>query len=217
MWSLCRSISYSSVSGSCGRRCQYRLSLFFVGLLYFAGAVGWIFIGKKIGRLKTGFLVGTLWFFMPNNMHTLFLLGNLAEACAMIFLPVLIGFTYEWFFTEVKKSRTLAGMIVSQFFDRGMQCALQYFLWRSRSCCLAFWYILCIKRSRVSYLQLQPWCLASCFWAYGFIHPCRGDGSDTYNVTVMKNYFQSALQSLNPVYRLQEMTSIIILGWLPFY
>lgn len=147
--------------------------LFFVGLLYFAGAVGWIFIGKKIGRLKTGFLVGTLWFFMPNNMHTLFLLGNLAEACAMIFLPVLIGFTYEWFFTEVKKSRTLAGMIVSQFLI--VACSVRYSIFVAITVLLfGILYILCIKRSRVSYLQLQPWCLASCFWAYGFIHPCRG-------------------------------------------
>lgn len=42
----------------------------------------------------------------------------------MIFLPVLIGFTYEWFFTEVKKSRTLAGMIVSQFLI--VACSVRY-------------------------------------------------------------------------------------------
>ena len=176
--------------------------LFFVGLLYFAGAVGWIFIGKKIGRLKTGFLVGTLWFFMPNNMHTLFLLGNLAEACAMIFLPVLIGFTYEWFFTEVKKSRTLAGMIVSQFLI--VACSVRYSIFVAITVLLFGILVHFMYKKKPGILPAVAAMVLGILLLGVWLYPSlQGDGSDTYNVTVMKNYFQSALQSLNPVYRLQ--------------
>ncbi len=176
--------------------------LLFVGLLYFAGAIGWIFIGNKIGRLKSGFLLGALWFFMPNNMHTLFLLGNLAEASAMIFLPILFGFAYAWFFSDIKKSSSLAGMICSEFLIAC--CSVRYSIFVAITVLFLGVLVHFIYKKKPGILLAVTAVILGILLFGIWIYPSmRGDGSNTFNVTVMKNYFQSAWQSLNPTYRLQ--------------
>lgn len=176
--------------------------LLFVWLIYMAGAMAWLFIGKKTGRRKTGCIMGALWFFMPNNMHTLFLLGNLSEAVAMIFLPLTLGFVYLWIFESGKRSRALAGIVFSEFLIA--LCSVRYSIFVVIAVLLlGIFACLSYKKEWKIFLMIPAMILGiglTGLWLYPALH---GDGSNVYNTTVMRNYFQSAWQSLNPMYRLQ--------------
>lgn len=62
--------------------------LIFVGLVFFCGAVEWLYIGKHEGRPWLGAFIGVLWFFMPYNLFVLFQEGNLARIICGLFFPV---------------------------------------------------------------------------------------------------------------------------------
>ncbi len=176
--------------------------LLFVGLLYFAGALVWLFVGQRVGRRKTAGIIGALWFFMPNNMHTLFLLGNLAEATAMLFLPVMLGFVYTWFFEEQKRNRVLAGIVISEFLIAA--CSVRYSIFVAIAVILLGIFARLSYKKCAAILPLIPaMILGICLTGIWLYPSLQGDGSNVFNTTVMRNYFQSAVQSLNPFYRLQ--------------
>ena len=76
--------------------------LIFVGLIFFLGAMSWLWIGWKKQRICLGAFLGVLWFFMPNNLLALFTEGNLARCVCMVFLPLFIYFVGEYL--ETRKS-----------------------------------------------------------------------------------------------------------------
>ena len=65
--------------------------LVFIALLFVVGAVGFLAMGSRVNRVFLGGLLGLLWFFMPSNMHNLFVAGNLPRAMAFMLLPYLVG------------------------------------------------------------------------------------------------------------------------------
>lgn len=78
--------------------------LLFVGIVFFGGAVSWLYIGKKMERTLLGFLFGILWFFMPNNIYALFVEGNLPRALTMTILPLFIHLCHEYLFKKEKNA-----------------------------------------------------------------------------------------------------------------
>ena len=84
---LCQALAMGNVFGG---------YLVFVGVIFFFGAVSWLYIGVKKGRFWLGSFLGILWFFMPNNLYALFEEGNLPRSLSMIFLPLLIYFISEY-------------------------------------------------------------------------------------------------------------------------
>ena len=54
--------------------------LVFVSLVFYIGALVWLYIGIRKNRLVLGAFMGGLWFFMPNNLYALFVEGNLPRS-----------------------------------------------------------------------------------------------------------------------------------------
>lgn len=70
--------------------------LIYVGMIFFLGALSWLYIGKVRHRPWLGAFIGGLWFFMPNNLLALFVEGNLARSLCMIFLPLFADAVYRY-------------------------------------------------------------------------------------------------------------------------
>lgn len=74
--------------------------LIFVGMIFFLGAIAWLFVGWRKQRICLGAFIGALWFFMPNNLYAMFTEGNLARCVCMIFLPLFIDAAEAFFETK---------------------------------------------------------------------------------------------------------------------
>ncbi len=67
----------------------------FVGLIFLAGAIGWLLIGRKIDRIGLSIFVGIVWFFLPENMRLIILDGNLPRVVINTALPFLLLFVLK--------------------------------------------------------------------------------------------------------------------------
>lgn len=77
---LCQTLAGGSV---------YNGYLLFLGLLFFAEALVWLWIGARMERPLLGALAGLLWFFQPYHLHVLFQEGDLPRAMAFCLVPLL--------------------------------------------------------------------------------------------------------------------------------
>lgn len=66
--------------------------LIYISLVFYGGALVWLYIGIRQQRIMLGTFVGVLWFFLPNNLYTLFVVGHLGRALLMVFLPLILYF-----------------------------------------------------------------------------------------------------------------------------
>ncbi len=70
--------------------------LVFLMALFLLGAVSWLYVGIQVKRPYFGAFLGVLWFFMPNNLFTLFYEGNLPRAVCIAGLPLLLFWGYDY-------------------------------------------------------------------------------------------------------------------------
>jgi uncharacterized membrane protein len=70
--------------------------LIFITLIYSLGVITWLTAGIKNGRPCFGVFTGILWFFMPNNLYTLFSAGSFPDALIFALLPLLIVFICDY-------------------------------------------------------------------------------------------------------------------------
>lgn len=63
--------------------------LYYVSCIFCMGLTAWTVIGILRKRPVTGLLFGIVWFFLPNNIYTMFVEGNIAKSLAYVFLPLL--------------------------------------------------------------------------------------------------------------------------------
>lgn len=61
----------------------------FCGLAYLLGALGWVYVGNRLGRPWLCLVLGTLWFLLPANLCALFQEGDLPRVLCLSLLPVL--------------------------------------------------------------------------------------------------------------------------------
>ncbi len=183
--------------------------LIFVGLIFFFGAISWLFIGRAINRPYLGAFIGILWFFMPNNLLALFVEGNLARSLCMVFLPIFIYAVCEY----LKEQRVKYIPIIIVSFALMILCHLGY----AGMIALAV-LIYCIvyiiqggnKKAVVdiivtiliSFLILGIWVFAS----------LNGGITSLDNSENMSRFFQSILISINPFERIESNNSNFYFG-----
>lgn len=68
----------------------------FCSLVFFVGALSWLYVGVGVGRPWLGAGLGVLWFFMPNNLMTLFFMGNLPRSLVLSIVPVLLYWVWSF-------------------------------------------------------------------------------------------------------------------------
>lgn len=173
--------------------------LIYIGLVFFLGALVWLYISAKRNRIWVGFFLAIVWFFMPDNLHVLFVDGNLAQAPATAFLPLVIHFMCEYLFENKWKSACKIIPVYSVI----IMCGINY------ACILLAAVVLFLIIYRITVRQkgrclsvlgsfLIPVVLMG-IWLYAMF---RGTSSIYGDIGEMKMFFQSAAVSFNPFYRI---------------
>lgn len=188
----CQALAFGNVFGG---------YLLFVEFIFFFGALSWLYIGYKKERILFGAFVGCLWFFMPNNLYALFGEGNLPRALSMIFLPLFVYLLHEYMMED--KGQALP--MLSVVFVFILLCHVGY----GGMIALATLLFCGIFRIAYSKKKKARGVIAAILISFAMIgvwlYPSlKGGISSTDSSQVMKGFFQSALHSLNPVYRLQN-------------
>lgn len=188
--------------------------LVFVALVFFFGAVVWLYIGVKKERVLLGAFLGVIWFFMPNNLFALFVEGNLPRSLSMVLLPLLMYDVYEFLFEdkwrEIKKViPVFTGIALCHVGYAGMiALAMLIFLlvyrivYQKKGKCMAVIYSLVLP-----FLLIGVWMYAS----------LKGGITSTDSSQVMKGFFQDAVISLNPIRRITLGNSDFYFGAAAFF
>lgn len=183
--------------------------LLFVGIVFFGGAISWLFIGKKKERMLLGFLLGILWFFMPNNLYALFVEGNLPRALTMVVLPLFFHFCQEYLFEEEKKALWMVALLYALI----ALCHIGY------ACILAvaMLFFVLVKRIftgkkgkswHLMYAMLSGILLLG-IWLY----PALKSGAlNTDSTKIMSSTYQELWVTLNPIQRLTEPDAYFYFG-----
>lgn len=173
--------------------------LVFVGLVFFLGAVVWLYIGNRHGRVEFGAFLGALWFFMPNNLYALFAEGNLPRALCMVFLPWLIELIHSYLLK--RKWQTLLGVMGT--FLLILLCHLGY-AGMILLALVIFFVIYSVAYGRWRRcMHLTVSMILTVLTAGIWVVPSLIGGlTSTDNSATMKIFFQELAVSLNPFYRL---------------
>lgn len=83
--------------------------LLYTGFVFFLGGCGWLLFGWKHNRFFLAAAVGTLWFFIPDNLRVYFGSGNLPRGLVAALLPYLLFFVLE--FIENGKLKNIIAVI----------------------------------------------------------------------------------------------------------
>ena len=175
--------------------------LVFAALVFYLGALVWLYIGYKKDRLWLGAFLGILWFFMPNNLYAMFVEGNLPRSLSMVLLPLFLYYVSEYLFEDdwrclIKVVPVFAGIALCHVGYAGMiALAMLLFLLvyrllyhRTGKCIPVMISII------LPFLLIGVWLFAS----------LKGGITSTDSSQVMKGFFQDALISLNPLRRLSR-------------
>ena len=187
--------------------------LLFVALVFFFGALAWLYIGIKKDRFWMGSFLGALWFFMPNNLFALFDEGNLPRSLSMIFLPILIYLMNEYM-VEGRWKKAVAIVLV---FFLIILCHTGYAGMIALALLLfcIFFLIVYRKWARVGGLVVS---LLTAFALTGLwlVPSLKGGISSTDSSQVMRGFFQDAVISLNPLLRLDPQNKYFYFGLAAF-
>ncbi len=184
----------------------------FVGIVYFLSAFSWHIIGKKHNRVFLSFLLGTIWFFMPNNLYELFFIGNLPRALCMVIIPITFSYVYDYLCEE--KSSYLPKIIL--LFICIELCDFEY------SIMLVVSLIVCLFIFGLAYHRWKNVLkvlvvvgisyMITAFWSVSYMVAT----SDISNAEIMSRYFQDIFKTLNPVERIISINSYFYFGLAAF-
>ncbi|MCI8371772.1 MAG: hypothetical protein HFI75_05135 [Lachnospiraceae bacterium] len=187
--------------------------LVFAGLAFVLGAMIWLYIGVRKRRMLLGAFLGLIWFFMPNNLYTFFVEGNLPRSCCLVLLPLFLYFLYEYLFEERWKALgcmilVFTGIVVSE-----VEFAVMLMI--SMLIFLPLYRIICKRKRRAlrTLVGLMLPFLISGLWLYAAY---KSRAASVYHSQMLKAFFQDAAVSLNPFYRLNVSQSAAYFGLAAF-
>ncbi len=172
--------------------------LYYVGAIFCIGLLAWTVIGIKKEKPILGLVLGVLWFFLPNNIHTLLVEGNLSRSLAYVFLPIVFYGMYQflddgmwghalWFATGLLlmmlSNLEFAGMTVV---GASLFLVVYRFFWR--------------KRRRIT--KIIAAIPATYMMAGVFLIPYLRGSIAAEGEEFAAAFFQNLLITLNPLYRI---------------
>lgn len=201
---LCQALAMGNVFGG---------YLVFVGVIFFFGAVSWLYIGVKKGRFWLGSFLGILWFFMPNNLYALFEEGNLPRSLSMIFLPLLIYFISEYMI----ENRWKALLAIVPVYMLIILCHTGYAGMIAIALLIfCIFYGISYKNGKKVLGLIATLLIAFAIIGIWLVPSLKGGISSTDSSQVMKSFFQDALVSLDPLLRLRPGQEAFYFGLAAF-
>lgn len=175
--------------------------LIFIMALFVIGASSWLYVGVQAGRPFFGAFLGVLWFFMPNNLFTLFYEGDLPRSVCIAILPLLLYGVHH----SLGSCGWHAFPKVSALFAVIALCHPGYAGMVFGVCCI---YVLVDSVICHSWRRGLQACAALAlgfflagFWVVPFL---AGRVSPVEPSEILADYFQSIALSINPAARMQR-------------
>lgn len=196
--------------------------LLFIGVLIVVSMAGWLRFGWYYKRIPLSIFMGSIWFFMPENLRVFFASGNMPRGLVAALLPWFMFATIR--FLEYAKRRKEESENVElrkkqawAFGEIGIQTALLVLAHSGQGsivllCLLIFLLIYAISQKQKK-AAAQVVLAALCGYALTgiWLYPSlKGGlvsmGSDS--AQVMKNSFQNAWLSIQPLLRLENLDAL---------
>lgn len=181
----------------------------FLGLLCFAAACAWLWMGCRAARPVLGGLLGIVWFFSPYNLHVLLVQGDLARSLAYCALPLLFFMTRDYLKAQDWKKLPFFGVMFLLLALTHPGCgALAAFAW---AVYLVLWRLVYHTGAGIGgvVLSAASGVLAAGLWLapYFMGGAARGAESET-----MAASFQPLLDSLNVFNYWSDSRSAVYFG-----
>ena len=174
--------------------------LVFVALVFYLGALVWLYIGYHNDRPVLGAFLGILWFFIPNNLYIFFGEGNLPQVFAMIWMPLWLHWISAYLLEDDWRALGKAVPVFTVIVLSGtglavmMSAAMLIFL---------LIYRLLYHRKGKCFPVLGSMLLAFLITGIWLFASLKGRGN-AGGSGVMRGMFQDAWLSLNPLRRLKR-------------
>lgn len=184
--------------------------LVFLGIVFFLGALSWFVIGCRHQRRVLGAVFGVLWFFMPNNLLAVFVEGNLPRALCMVVLPLFVENVHDYLLE--RRWSSLPKLTVCFVFMTMCHTGYAGMIALAMLIFLAVFGILYRKSGRAAvHVLLAVICgfLLTGIWLYASL---QGGITSTDSSQVMRQFFQSAWLSLDPLRRLSQGFDVFYFG-----
>lgn len=182
--------------------------LVFVGLIFFTGAISWLFIGIRKKRMLMCSFIGILWFFMPHNLYVMFFEGNLSRSLCVVILPLFISYIYDYI--SEGRLRSLVKLMIT--YALMVLCDSEYVVMVTISAVIfaVVYGIICRKwkRQLEAFVGMAAAFMMTGIWSVAHIMSGAGAG----NAETMHKYFQSILKSLNPIERYTSLNKFYYFG-----
>lgn len=180
----------------------YCIVIFLLGLFVFTA------IGFAMERPVTGLVMGLLWFFLPNNIYTLFAEGNLMKALGYVFLPVLFYLIFE--FLEKENPWTLGVFCIS--FILLIFCHLEFAGMTVISVFLFLVIFRFYQKKRRSIVKIIVAIPLAYLMSGMFLYPyLKGEVASSASDGISK-FFQSLRITLDPFYRITTSHEAVYFG-----
>lgn len=175
--------------------------LIFVMVLCFGGAISWLYVGFQLERPCFGAFLGILWFFMPNNLSTLFYEGDLAKSVCIAVLPLFMYWVYDY----LKNSHWRLLPKISLCFTGFVLCHAGYAGMILAAFAVYFIVNMVIyheyRRQLHAFLAMALGVLLSGFW---LIPSLTGGVTAANSLENLADFFQNMFLSINPAARMHR-------------
>ncbi|SEW36212.1 6-pyruvoyl-tetrahydropterin synthase-related protein [[Clostridium] fimetarium] len=172
----------------------------FLGVLVLIGGCGWILWGYRYNRVGLSVFLGLIWFYMPENIRVVIYEGNLPRGVINALLPFF--FYFFWRVIEDKKKNAIWPLMVVTALITLCHLGITIMLIATVAIFTVIYAKMnhCGKWALGAVLASISGVMLAGVWVVPALIGGAASGSSTNQV--MKNFFESATVSLNPMIRL---------------
>lgn len=183
--------------------------LLFLVVLFIVGSACWYIVGMRENRPILGWVMGILWFFIPNNLYTIFGEGDLGRAMVNALLPLFIFYVSNYLiygsWRVIPKLIFVYTVIALSSLNYAGMLFIAAFLYMTV-------YLIVNKTGRRFRRLLGALCLPFAIIGMWLFNAYKTGVIDFGEGDTIENFFQSAFISLNPFYRSAVSNDIYYYG-----
>ena len=182
--------------------------LYYVSCIFCLGLFSWTITGILRKRPFAGLVFGLIWFFLPNNIYTLFVEGNLSKSLAYVFLPLLFFSVYQ--FLENGYFLHILGIVTALFLMIMSNFEIARMTTVALVCYLVIYRLFQKKRRRI--LKVIAGIVVSYLVSGMFLVPYINGNVAPEGEEYAAGFFQNLLITLNPAFRMTKSPEAVYFG-----